>query len=303
MVPGKNDTGTNTEISTSEVATTALDTSAMATEVAVCESVLSSLICRCAFSMTTMASSTTSPVASVMPNSVSELMEKPKILMKAKVPISETGMVTAGMMVARQSSRKRKITMMTMITASSSVVTTSRTESPTTVVVSKAMTYLMPGGNDFESSTQRGLGGFIHFQRVGVRQAAARRCRWPRARCTEGWCRSFRRRSPRARRPSAARCCCGVLEDDALEFLRIRKPAHHAQRDLKVLFRDRPADVPIGRREFRRSAPASADTTSAAVNWRAASFVGSSQMRMAYLRSPKMMTSPTPGMRFSASLT
>jgi hypothetical protein len=49
-----------------------------------------------------------------MPKSVSELMEKPKSLMKAKVPISETGMVTAGMMVARQSSRKRKMTAMTM---------------------------------------------------------------------------------------------------------------------------------------------------------------------------------------------
>ena len=40
-------------------------------------------------------------------------------------------------------------------------------------------------------------------------------------------------------------------------------------------------------------------TTSAAVKLRAASFVGSSQMRMAYFRSPKMMTSPTPGIRFS----
>ena len=41
MVPGKKDTGTNTEISTSDVATTALDTSFMAAEVAVCGSVLS----------------------------------------------------------------------------------------------------------------------------------------------------------------------------------------------------------------------------------------------------------------------
>src|SRR5450755_2516645 len=100
--------------------------------------------------MTTIASSTTSPVASVMPNSVSELIEKSKILMKAKVPISETGIVTAGMMVARQSSKKRKITTMTIRMASSSVVTTSLTESPTTVVVSNATTYLMPGGKDFD---------------------------------------------------------------------------------------------------------------------------------------------------------
>src|SRR5271170_4211257 len=152
VVPGKNDTGTNTEISTSEVATTALETSAMAADVAECASVSPWLMCRCTFSMTTIASSTTSPVARVMPKSVSELMEKSKILMKAKVPIRETGIVTAGMTVARQSSRNRKITTMTMRIASSRVVTTSLTESPTTVVVSKATTYLIPGGKDFANS-------------------------------------------------------------------------------------------------------------------------------------------------------
>src|SRR6185312_6215566 len=103
VVPGKNDTGTKTEISTSEVATTAPVTSDMATEVAVCGSECSALICRCTFSITTMASSTTSPVASTMPNIVSVLMEKPNILMNAKVPNSETGIVMVGMMVARQS--------------------------------------------------------------------------------------------------------------------------------------------------------------------------------------------------------
>src|SRR5690242_13100350 len=102
--------------------------------------------------MTTMASSTTSPVARVIPNSVSELMEKLKILMNANVPINDTGIVTAGMIVARQSSRKKKITITTMMIASSRVLTTSLTESPTTVVVSNAITYLMPGGNDFASS-------------------------------------------------------------------------------------------------------------------------------------------------------
>ena len=36
---------------------------------------------------------------------------------------------------------------------------------------------------------------------------------------------------------------------------------------------------------------------------RAASLLGSSQMRIAYRRSPKMMTLPTPGTRFNASAT
>src|ERR1700677_1144660 len=152
VVPGKNDTGTNTAMSTSDVAMTALVTSPIASEVALCGSQWSAAMCRCTFSMTTMASSTTSPDASVIPNSVSELMEKPKTLMNAKVPISETGIVTAGMMVARQSSRKRKMTIMTIAIASPSVTNTSRIESPTMVVESNAMAYLSPGGKLFDKS-------------------------------------------------------------------------------------------------------------------------------------------------------
>src|SRR5438552_17959308 len=107
--------------------------------------------------MTTIASSTTSPVASVIPNSVSELMENPNILMNAKVPINDTGIVTAGIMVARQSKRNRNMTIMTMTMASSRVVTTSLTESPTTVVVSNAITYFIPGGKDFDKSVSAAL--------------------------------------------------------------------------------------------------------------------------------------------------
>ncbi len=88
--------------------------------------------------MTTMASSTTRPVASVMPKRVSVLIEKPRSLTKAKVPTSDTGMVIAGISVLRQSWRKKKITRMTRRIASRSVMSTSRIDSPTTVVVSKA---------------------------------------------------------------------------------------------------------------------------------------------------------------------
>ena len=114
-------------------------------------------MCRCTFSITTMASSTTRPVASVIPNKVSELIEKSKTLMNANVPTSETGMVIAGIIVARQSRRNKKMTAITMRMASSKVLTTSRMESPTTVVVSKATTYLMPGGNAFDNSSSTAL--------------------------------------------------------------------------------------------------------------------------------------------------
>src|ERR1700761_9862255 len=97
VLPGKNETGTNTEMSTSDVATTALVTSRIASDVALCGSQCSADIWRCTFSITTIASSTTSPVANVMPNMVSALIEKSKILINANVPINETGIVTAGM--------------------------------------------------------------------------------------------------------------------------------------------------------------------------------------------------------------
>src|ERR1700761_3441359 len=125
VVPGKNETGTKTAISTSEAAITALVTSDIATDVASCGSVCSCEIWRCTFSMTTMASSTTRPVASVMPKSVNELIEKLNSRIKMKVPINETGIVTTGIIVSRQSSKNRKMTAMTMMMASPSVTSTS----------------------------------------------------------------------------------------------------------------------------------------------------------------------------------
>ena len=58
-------------------------------------------------SITTMASSTTRPVASTNPSSVSWLIEKPNTFRKAKVPISEIGMARLGTTVARQFCRNR----------------------------------------------------------------------------------------------------------------------------------------------------------------------------------------------------
>src|SRR5262249_30455976 len=122
VVPGKNATGTNTDTRTSEVATTAPVTSLMATEAAACESLCSWLMWRWMFSMTTMASSTTKPVASTMPNKVSVLMEKFSSLIKAKVPMSDTGIATPGISVLRQSWRKSSITSMTKKIASPRVL-------------------------------------------------------------------------------------------------------------------------------------------------------------------------------------
>ena len=88
-----------------------------------------------------------------MPNSVSVLIENPNSFTKAKVPISETGMVIAGMSVVRQFCRNRNMTRTTSPIASASVVTTSRIDSETTLVVSKAISTFRPGGNRFDKRT------------------------------------------------------------------------------------------------------------------------------------------------------
>ena len=83
---------------------------------------------RSTFSSTTIASSTTMPIASTMPNSVSVLIENPNASMAASVPISDTGTASIGMSVARQFCRNRKTTANTSSIASTSVVSTSRIE-------------------------------------------------------------------------------------------------------------------------------------------------------------------------------
>ena len=89
---------------------------------------------RSTFSTTTMASSTTMPIASTSPNRVSALIEKPNTCMTAKVPITETGTAISGMIEARQVCRNRMTTSTTRATASSSVCTTASIEARTNCV-------------------------------------------------------------------------------------------------------------------------------------------------------------------------
>ena len=77
------------------------------------------------FSTTTMASSTTRPIASTMASSVSRLKLKPASSISVQTPISDSGIVTTGMMTERNDARNRKITTTTISTASISVFFTS----------------------------------------------------------------------------------------------------------------------------------------------------------------------------------
>ena len=75
-----------------------------------------------------------------------------------------------GMIVARQSCRKRNITSTTSAIASSSVLSTSRIESEMTVVLSKATSYLRPGGKLFEQALELGAHTVVDVEGVGRRQ-------------------------------------------------------------------------------------------------------------------------------------
>jgi len=91
-------------------------------------------------STTTMASSTTRPIASTRPNSESVLIEKPNIGNSMKVPTSDTGTASKGISVARQPCRKTKTTIITSTSASNSVCLISLIPSVTDSVVSRATT-------------------------------------------------------------------------------------------------------------------------------------------------------------------
>ncbi len=103
-------------------------------------------MCRKMFSSITIASSTTSPIASTIDSSVSVLIVKPNTYISANAPISDTGIVTIGMTVARKLRRKKKITSTTSTIASPIVWNTLAIERSMNTDVSYATTSFMPGG-------------------------------------------------------------------------------------------------------------------------------------------------------------
>ena len=73
------------------------------------------------FSSTTIASSTTRPIASTSASSVSVLTVKPASAISANAPIRLTGIVTSGMIDARSVRRNTNTTSATSTTASAIV--------------------------------------------------------------------------------------------------------------------------------------------------------------------------------------
>src|SRR5262249_19303434 len=136
VIPGMNADGTKTENTASVIAMIGPVTSAIAASVAAAgvNSGCVSNLCSTA-STTTIASSTTMPIASTSANSDTVLAEKPSASMTAKVPISATGTAMMGISVARKLPRKMKTTIATSTKASISVwITLSMVASTNTVV-------------------------------------------------------------------------------------------------------------------------------------------------------------------------
>src|SRR6185369_13552851 len=130
-----NATGTNTAHSTSVIAMIGRLTSFIATLVASSGERPSSMW-RSTFSTTTIASSTTMPMASTRPNSESVLIENPNASSTANVPMTDTGTATSGMIDARQVCRNRITTSTTSAIASSNVWNTASMDCCTNSVVS-----------------------------------------------------------------------------------------------------------------------------------------------------------------------
>ena len=121
-------------------------------------------------STTTIASSTTRPIASTRPNSDRVLIEKPSNGKNAKVPTSETGTASSGIKVARQPCRKMKTTMMTRMSASKSVLTISLIPSVTASVVSSEISVVEVLRESFLQILHQLLGAVHRVDRVGARQ-------------------------------------------------------------------------------------------------------------------------------------
>src|SRR5262245_15259680 len=128
-----NAVGTNTAHSTNAVAMIGPVTSLIARRAA-STGVNPSAIFRSTFSTTTIASSTTIPIASTSPNNDRLLIEKPSASITANVPTNDTGTAANGMTDARQVCRKIITTITTSKIASSSVCATASIECRTNTV-------------------------------------------------------------------------------------------------------------------------------------------------------------------------
>ena len=141
-----NSSGMNTATSDRLIDSTVKPTSRAPSSAASMRSMPAS-IWRAVFSSTTMASSTTKPVATVSAIRLRLFSEKPSRYITPKVPSSDTTVATAGMMVARTLRRNTLTTSTTSRIDIISVNSTSCSEARIELVRSDATCSLMSSGS------------------------------------------------------------------------------------------------------------------------------------------------------------
>ncbi len=151
--PGVNASGANTAASVSVIATTAKPISLTPFNAA-WNGARPSSMWRKIFSTTTIASSTTSPIASTSASNVNVLTLKPASAISANAPIRLTGIVTSGMIDARNVRRNTKTTSATRIVASVTVRYTDFTDRSMNTALSLATCTFSPAGR---SCWRRGI--------------------------------------------------------------------------------------------------------------------------------------------------
>ena len=167
--------GTNTADSTRPIPTSAPVIWPIDLRVASSGDSPSSDMMRSTFSTTTMASSTSRPIASTIANMVSMFTEKPSIASTPKVPSSTTGTAMVGIRVARKFCRNRYITTNTSTIASSRVCTTPLIDTRTNGVVSYGISAFSPAGKKlFMSSSAASTPAAVSSALAPVARVTAR---------------------------------------------------------------------------------------------------------------------------------
>ncbi len=136
LMPLRKPTGTNTDASTQATPTTGPCTFCIAIMVASRGDLLLYLISYSTASITTIASSTSKPIANTMANNVSVLIEKLSTLKQANVPSRDTGTASSGINVERPLCRNKYTITATNSKASMKVIITSSIEAFTNFVLS-----------------------------------------------------------------------------------------------------------------------------------------------------------------------
>jgi hypothetical protein len=219
---------------------------------------------RSTFSTTTIASSTTMPIASTSPNRLSALIEKPSRCSTAKVPTTDTGTASSGMMEARQVCRNR--------------ITTSTTSSDG--FEQRVHHRLDRGAHELRRvvgdavlhAFRHGLGQLVHRRAPASEissalEPGAWKTPMPTAACcSAASAASSRRRRVRAGHVAQARdgAVGAGLDDDVAELLLVLQAALRVDRQLQVDALGRPGE----RRPRRRRPARSARGSRAPRRWR-----------------------------------